>query len=185
MTELPKIKEASIDFSTVCQLHCVECSTSKGITHSGIVGKGMLSLSDFIDFINANPQIKRIEMSNWGEIFLNKDIYSIMEYAYHNGVTLYCGNGTNFNYVSDDVLEGLVKFHVEYLNLSIDGASQETYSIYRRGGNFDKVIANIEQLNFYKKNIILSIQNSPGNLSSSVIMSTKFLKLNLLVELIS
>ncbi len=151
MIELPEIKEASIDFSTVCQLHCVECSTSKGITHSGIVGKGMLSLSDFMDFIKANPKIKRIEMSNWGEIFLNKDIYSIMEYAYHSGVTLYCGNGTNFNDVSDDVLEGLVKFRVEYLNLSIDGASQETYSIYRRGGNFDKVIANIERLNFYKQ----------------------------------
>ena len=151
MIELPEIKEASIDFSTVCQLHCVECSTSKGITHSGIVGKGVLSLSDFMDFIKANPQIKRIEMSNWGEIFLNKDIYSIMEYAYHSGVTLYCGNGTNFNDVSDDVLEGLVKFRVEYLNLSIDGASQETYSIYRRGGNFDKVIANIERLNFYKQ----------------------------------
>lgn len=151
MIELPEIKEASIDFSTVCQLHCVECSTSKGITHSGIVGKGVLSLSDFKDFIKANPQVKRIEMSNWGEIFLNKDIYSIMKYAYYNGVILYCGNGTNFNDVSDDVLEGLVKFRVEYLNLSIDGASQETYSIYRRGGNFDKVIANIERLNFYKQ----------------------------------
>ena len=40
MIELPTITEASIDMSTICQLRCVECSTSKGITHRGIVGKG-------------------------------------------------------------------------------------------------------------------------------------------------
>lgn len=151
MCKLPKIKELSIDLSTICQLRCVECSTSKGITHSGIVGKGQLRFHDFVRLINENPEIKRLEMSNWGEIFLNKDIYKIMEYAYDHNVTLYCGNGTNFNDVSEDVLEGLVKFRVEYLNISIDGASQETYSIYRRGGDLNKVLGNIQRLNYYKR----------------------------------
>lgn len=88
MIKLPKITEASIDLSTICQLHCVECSTSKGITHAGIVGKGQLSFEDFSNFIDTNPEIKRIEMSNWGEIFLNKDIVKILEYAFRKGVTL-------------------------------------------------------------------------------------------------
>lgn len=151
MKELPLITEASIDLSTICQLRCVECSTSKGITHSGIVGKGQFCINDFVRFLNENPQIKRIEMSNWGEIFLNKDINRIIEYAYTRNVTLYCGNGTNFNDVSENVLESLVKFRVEYLNISIDGASQETYSIYRRGGDFNRVLHNINRLNYYKK----------------------------------
>lgn len=147
---LPHITEASIDMSTICQLRCVECSTSKGITHSGIIGKGQLSFDNFRKFVDTNPQIKRIEMSNWGEIFLNHDILRIIEYAYEKGVTLYCGNGTNFNDVPDNVLEALVIYQVEYLNLSIDGASQETYEIYRRGGNFNKVLSNIERLNYFK-----------------------------------
>lgn len=147
---IPTITEASIDLSTICQLRCVECSTSKGITHSGIIGKGQLSYENFVKFIDNNSQINRIEMSNWGEIFLNRDILRIMEYAFNHNVILYCGNGTNFNYVPDSVLEGLVKYQVEYLNLSIDGASQETYEIYRKGGNFNQVIQNIERLNFYK-----------------------------------
>lgn len=71
MIILPKITEASIDLSTICQLRCVECSTSKGITYKGIVGKGQFKIEQFVDFVNNNPQIKRIEMSNWGEIFLN------------------------------------------------------------------------------------------------------------------
>lgn len=148
---LPKIEEVSIDLSTICQLRCVECSTSKGITHNGIVGKGQFHYDDFVRFVSDNPQIKRIEMSNWGEIFLNKDIAGIIKYAYENGVSLYCGNGTNFNDVDDLVLEYLVKYKVEYLNISIDGACQETYSKYRVHGNIEKVFSNIEQLNYYKK----------------------------------
>ena len=148
---LPIIEEVSIDLSTICQLRCVECSTSKGITHNGIVGKGQFHYDDFVRFVSNNPQVKRIEMSNWGEIFLNKDIADIIKFAYENGVTLYCGNGTNFNDVDDIVLEYLVKYKVEYLNISIDGASQETYSQYRIRGNLEKVLSNIERLNYYKE----------------------------------
>ncbi len=151
MLYLPQIKEVSIDFSTICQLKCVECSTSKGITHNGIVGKGQFRFDDFVRFVKNNPQIKRIEMSNWGEIFLNKDIAEIIKFANENGITLYCGNGTNFNDVDDLVLEYLVKYKVEYLNVSIDGACQETYSKYRVHGNIQKVFSNIEKLNYYKK----------------------------------
>ena len=151
MLYLPQIKEVSIDFSTICQLKCVECSTSKGITHNGIVGKGQFRFDDFVRFVSNNPQVKRIEMSNWGEIFLNKDIADIIKFAYENGITLYCGNGTNFNDVDDLVLEYLVKYKVEYLNVSIDGACQETYSKYRVHGNIQKVFSNIEKLNYYKK----------------------------------
>lgn len=150
MIILPKITEVSIDLSTICQLRCVECSTSKGITHKGIVGKGLFTIEQFVNFVNHNPQIKRIEMSNWGEIFLNNDIAQIIKYAYEHNIVLYCGNGTNFNDVDELVLEYLVKYKVEYLNLSIDGATQETYEKYRVRGNLNKVFQNIERLNFYK-----------------------------------
>ena len=88
MIEIPKISEVSIDFSTICQLRCVECSTSKGITHNGIVGRGQLSYDAFVSFIERNPQITRMEMSNWGEIFLNKDIARMIKFAHEHGVTL-------------------------------------------------------------------------------------------------
>ena len=70
MIKLPKITEASIDLSTICQLHCVECSTSKGITHAGIVGKGQLSFEDFSNFIDTNPEIKRIETVSYTHLTL-------------------------------------------------------------------------------------------------------------------
>ena len=49
------------------------------------------------------------------------------------------------------MLELLVKTQVSFINISIDGASQEVYSSYRRNGNFNNVISNIKKLNNYKK----------------------------------
>ncbi len=37
------------------------------------------------------------------------------------------------------------------LTVSIDGASQETYQIYRVRGKFDEVIGHIRKINEYKK----------------------------------
>lgn len=74
-----------------------------------------------------------------------------MECAYRKSVALTASNGANLNTVKEKVLEGLVKFKFRHIMCSIDGASQETYSIYRVGGNFERVIENIKIVNHYKE----------------------------------
>ena len=60
-------------------------------------------------------------------------------------------NGVNFNHVREHVLEDLVKYQVQFITVSIDGATNETYQKYRVGGDLERVIANIKKLNEYKK----------------------------------
>jgi MoaA/NifB/PqqE/SkfB family radical SAM enzyme len=60
-------------------------------------------------------------------------------------------NGVNLNAAKEDVLEGLVKCNFRRITCSIDGASSETYKVYRVGGNLDKVLENIKKINCYKK----------------------------------
>lgn len=86
-----------------------ECSTTKGIIKNGVIGSGFLKFKIFSDFLKQNPQIKQIELSNWGEIFLNPEIIDIIKICFYNGIKLTAGNGTNFNKVNDDVLDALVK----------------------------------------------------------------------------
>lgn len=57
----------------------------------------------------------------------------------------------NLNNAKDEVLEALVKYKVSSILCSIDGASQQTYRLYRVRGNFDTVIANIKKINHYKR----------------------------------
>ena len=148
-----------IEASALCQLNCVSCpmrtdeKMRKDLQGRGNKrrGKGWLAFSDFKNFVDRHPFIKTIELSNFGEMFLNPEIVSIIEYAFLKKVKLTATNGVNLNTVSDEMLEALVKYEFDSMLVSIDGASQEVYGAYRRNGDYDKVIGNIRKLNEYKQ----------------------------------
>jgi len=137
-----------IDASSLCQLNCRGCFMRR--FNYGNRGKGYLKFTDFEKFVKMNPYIKEVELSNLGEVFLNPDLKKIIQFAYSKKVKLTAWNGVNFNTVSDEILETLVKYQFYGMNVAIDGSSQEIYSWYRRNGNFDKVIDNIKKLKEYK-----------------------------------
>ena len=102
-------RKICIDASTICQLRCPSCPTATGETDKGI-GRGFLRFEDFKEIVERNPQIYSIELSNWGEIFLNKELGRIIEYAYMHNIALSAVNGANINNVTEDTLEALVKY---------------------------------------------------------------------------
>ncbi|TCS36701.1 radical SAM/SPASM domain-containing protein [Reinekea marinisedimentorum] len=142
-------RKVRLEATPICQLNCPSCSTAKG-QNTKFLGKGFLSAMDFQRFVSLNPELEFIELSNYGEIFLNRDLSEIVSIAHSNGVKLTAMNGVNLNSVKGGILEDLVKYGFSEMLVSIDGASNETYEIYRRRGNFDKVIENIKKINFYK-----------------------------------
>jgi MoaA/NifB/PqqE/SkfB family radical SAM enzyme len=146
-----KINPANIglDVSTVCQLKCPSCPTASGKIGQTI-GSKILKFGDFKKFLDSNTWIRTIELSNWGEIFLNRDLLRIAAYAHEKNVVLNAVNGVNLNTVSDEMLEGVVKYRFGAITCSIDGASSETYKIYRKGGDFECVLANIRRINEFK-----------------------------------
>lgn len=107
-------------------------------------------MANFRALLERNPFIETVELSNYGEIFLNPHLIDIFEFAFRRGVTLTADNGVNLNFVRPEVLEGLVKYQVRGLTCSIDGASPEVYARYRVRGNFNAVIDNIRKLNAIK-----------------------------------
>jgi MoaA/NifB/PqqE/SkfB family radical SAM enzyme len=92
-------KFVKIDASTRCQLKCPICPTGEKKNKKGIVGWGNLESRNFKKFLDENPGIKTLELSNWGEIFLNPGIEEIFGYAYLKGVRTMVGNGANLNRV--------------------------------------------------------------------------------------
>ncbi len=138
-----------LDVATACQLRCPACPTTLGIIRDDL-GTGFVRLDDFRRLLEANPGVRSIELSNWGEIFLNPDLLAMMELAAERGVALSAKNGANLNTVADGVLEGLVRYRFRAITCSIDGASPETYAVYRRRGDFDTVLANIRKINGFK-----------------------------------
>lgn len=143
-------KKIGLEVSSICQLKCPACPTAIKATLP-IIGKGFLSFKNFQYLLNENPWIKEIELSNYGEIFLNPELLEIIKLAYEKKVTLTANNGVNLNKVSQELLEGLVIYRFNSILCSLDGVTNETYRKYRIGGDYNTVIDNILYLNLLKK----------------------------------
>ena len=142
-------KKIRLESSSVCQLKCPECPQSSG--DMGVIGKGFLKFDDFKAFVDKYPAFTDIELSNYGEMFLNPELGEIIRYAFEKKIDLTAENGVNLNTVDDGILEDLVKYRFKSMYVSLDGVTDDTYKIYRQGGDLNTVLANIEKINAYKK----------------------------------
>ncbi len=128
-----------------CQLACPDCPTADGRLRPTL-GAGHLKLADFEALLDRNPQIAHVELSNYGEMFLNPQLAEILACAFERKVTVSGSNGANLNFAREDALDALVRYRVRALTCSIDGVTQETYSRYRVNGNLHRVLAHIDKI---------------------------------------
>lgn len=147
---LERPRRVALDASTACQLKCPSCPTASGAVGK-FLGTGVLKFEHFRAFLDDHAWVSQIELSNWGEVFLNPELPQILAYAYRRHVALTIDNGANLNHASAEALDAAVKYRVRILKCSLDGASQDTYAVYRVRGNFDRVIENIKTINRLKR----------------------------------
>lgn len=140
---------ATIEATSHCQLRCPSCPTAARETDE-VLGRGYLKPEMLARILDGAPGLRSIELSNWGEAMLNPKLVDVLKLAHERGVGITLRNGVNLNTVREEVLEALVTTGVREVTCSIDGASQESYAQYRRGGNFDQVIENIKKINALK-----------------------------------
>lgn len=139
-----------IDASAHCQLACPSCPTASGATRAAM-NPGHLNPASFEALLDANPHLTDVELSNYGEMFLNPKLTDLLRIAHDRGVVIHADNGVNLNHASAETLESLVRYRVRSMTVSIDGASPESYAQYRRKGDFDRVIGHLHQINEYKR----------------------------------
>lgn len=150
INEIPK--RLQIDACLMCQLNCPECPTRlayKNDTEHLLKKPGYLKFENFKKIVD-DIDFEEVELSCSGEVFLNPDLDKIIEYGYKKNLNM-IATGVNLNYLTDQTAENLVKYKFGHITVSIDGASEETYSIYRRNGNFNNVIENIKKINYFKE----------------------------------
>src|SRR4051812_19263298 len=80
-------EKVTLESTTHCQLRCPSCPTTQGKVGKSL-GNGHLTAEAFLAFVQRNPFVRRIELSNWGEIFLNPELKAIIELAPLHNVTL-------------------------------------------------------------------------------------------------
>jgi MoaA/NifB/PqqE/SkfB family radical SAM enzyme len=118
--------------------------------HPPGMGWGRLKFDDFRRLIDDSPGIKSVYFHCFGEAFINKDILPILKYGHERNLS-FTFSSANFNHVSDAILEALVKYGIEVVSVALDGVTPESYAIYRKRGDLDRVLDNVRKLNAYKK----------------------------------
>lgn len=139
-----------VEACSLCQLNCPSCPNgSKAI--SSAIGYGYLRSDDFVRLLDANPFVRDVELSNYGEVFLNPELTEILRIAFERNVRLRADTGVNLNTADEAQLKAVVDYRLQSLTCSLDGASQETYGRYRAGGQLARVLANLRKIQEFKR----------------------------------
>ncbi len=137
-----------VEPTNLCNLKCPLCPSGNGSLTSP---RGSMTLENFKKIIDETGRyLLNLTLWNYGEPFLNKDIYKMIKYAREKNIFVRISTNGHFFEREENVQE-LLDSNLDYLIVSLDGASQETFLEYRKNGNFEKVIANIHRIIEEKK----------------------------------
>ncbi len=132
----------TVESGNVCNLRCPLCPTGQG---DRTATKGMLPFETFEKILDqVGKDLITIRLYNWGEPLLNKELVRMCELAYERRVSVKISS--HLNDLTPELAEGLLRAKVKKIYVSADGATPESYAIYRRGGDFHKVMENIRLL---------------------------------------
>jgi MoaA/NifB/PqqE/SkfB family radical SAM enzyme len=131
-----------IDPTNICTLRCPLCPTWQDSKERP---KGKMEIQKYYKLLDeVGPYLFALALHNWGEPLLHPELPEMIRYAKRYNIIV--GLSTNLNHLSDETAKKIAGSEIDIVVVSIDGVSQESYSRYRRGGNFEKVISNIEKL---------------------------------------
>jgi MoaA/NifB/PqqE/SkfB family radical SAM enzyme len=137
----------TIDPLNVCNLRCPLCPTGLGTLGRE---RGKMTPEQFYGLIDqVAPYAYSVEMYNWGEPFLHPQIFEMIKYASSKRIAVRLSS--NMNRFSPEMAMKAVQSGLDAVLVSVDGATQEVYEKYRRGGNLERVLENVRMLVDAKK----------------------------------
>jgi MoaA/NifB/PqqE/SkfB family radical SAM enzyme len=130
-----------IESTTKCNMKCKTCIRSEKENYD----IDMDFFKSIIDQLRwSRFGTLQVDLTGVGEPFLNTNLVSMVEYAKRFGFKI--GFTTNLTVLNESIAEELVNKNLDYLYVSFDGATKETFEKLRIGANFEKVISNIKML---------------------------------------
>jgi radical SAM protein with 4Fe4S-binding SPASM domain len=140
------------EMASYCNLNCPLCNTGGMGEHFKHIERGLMKFETFKKGLDKLlPEIGSVLLYNWGEPFLNKDIFKCIKYARKNDVETQLS--TNMMLYSEEVGRKLIESRLTKLIVSCEGLTQETYGKYRVGGDLSRVTEGVENMIMLKKEL--------------------------------
>jgi len=160
-----------------CNLSCSMCPAHS--SSSSWIGQGLsinpVVLERSLESLRYYAKdIKRVFLSEYGEPFLYKEIFDVI-----NDVHEICpqakisltSNGTLF---SEQLIKNIIDSHLTDIAISLDAGSKKTYEKIRKGADFDQVTSGIKKFIEIRK---LAEKNTPEIYTNFVLMHSNIQEL--------
>jgi radical SAM protein with 4Fe4S-binding SPASM domain len=133
-------KRVFLELTDACNLRCSMCPSGKKKFKSTSLD---FSLScQLLEYFSNDLPI--LHLYEWGEPLLYRDIRGIIEKAV--ALNFRTRLSSNLYNVKEDLLTFLASSGLNRIRISMDAATESTYSIIRRGSSFSEVVRNIKFL---------------------------------------
>ena len=139
-----------IEPTNECNLRCPLCPTGAGTLKRP---KGQMSFDLYRRVLaDLDGALGRVKLYNYGEPFLHPRILDMIALAREAEIhTRVSTNGLAFLRGMD--ADDLIASGLDYVRVSVDGVMQETYSVYRVGGQLDRVLEGVRLLQRRKREL--------------------------------
>jgi len=141
-----------IEPTNLCDLKCPLCPAGNGKIEKWGIPRGMMTLEQFKGIVDQTKKIiKYIVLWGLGEPTLVPDLDKMISYASKNKILVITSIHANNLKHNENIR--LIKAKPYKIIFAIDGLCQQTYKIYRRGGNYKKAYNNLVDCIKIKKKI--------------------------------
>ena len=131
-----------IEPSARCNLSCSFCPVTEGMDRV----QGNMDPALFKKLIDEiGDYVFLITLWDWGEPFINNNIYEMISYARERGIKLISSTNGHL-FAKSENADRVIRSGLDTLIVALDGTTQESYARYRLGGKFDTVIKGIETI---------------------------------------
>jgi radical SAM protein with 4Fe4S-binding SPASM domain len=135
-------KKINIDVSSICNYRCIMCpQKSENIEQTNMTRAIFYKIIDDI----SKSETEEIQLHFRGEPLINPDLVDFIKYT-KSKTNAIVGFSTNCSLLNKTKIEELCNSGINYIYLSIDGVTKETYEKIRVNGDFTNIIKNIHSL---------------------------------------
>lgn len=138
----------TVEFTNICNLICVYCSS-----HLGFRPQGMMSSETFSKFLQnvRELDVNRVHIVGNGEPTLHPEFPFFIQKLSQS--VKYVDVVTNGQWSNESIPYELINAAVDRIDISVDAGGKNNYEKSRRGACFDKLIFNLKKLQEIKREL--------------------------------
>src|SRR4051812_28494658 len=127
-----------------CNLRCQMCPIPFRQDGPPYGPLAFMAFDTFTRLIDQFPTVRELHLQGLGEPFMHPRLFDMIAYATQQGIRV--STNSNMTLLNARRADRCVQSGLEWLHVSIDGATAETYEHIRVRGRFARVVGNVQTL---------------------------------------